>query len=255
MKLCPQCNETYADDSLKFCLQDGKPLEHRESLFDAQADTLKFPDSSIPVQRRRKEKNILLWVIPIVIVGIISFALWQKLKSDSDKDTSPTSEIAANKVADIGLVSNDANPAIDTETYLLIRNRLPDDSTYLKTRIQFLSLALYSNNKAYIKVSICNADTTAGSLNVLYLWYTPPNGQDSINWRLFTAKENVLKKIMPIVELKPNECKTIGGWSEELSNSFQLTRPLGDIYISDSYDYPRDSINLRAADLRGLIKF
>lgn len=41
MKQCPQCKTTYTDDSLKFCLTDGSPLE---MLRDADK-TIAFPDA------------------------------------------------------------------------------------------------------------------------------------------------------------------------------------------------------------------
>src|SRR5881392_951269 len=52
MKRCPQCNRTYDDDALSFCLDDGSPLVSTAapSSFDASA-TVQYPqsrDTSIP---------------------------------------------------------------------------------------------------------------------------------------------------------------------------------------------------------------
>src|SRR5712671_5178565 len=52
MKRCPQCNRTYSDDALSFCLDDGSPLVSTAapSSFDPSA-TVQYPqsrDTSIP---------------------------------------------------------------------------------------------------------------------------------------------------------------------------------------------------------------
>jgi hypothetical protein len=47
MKRCPKCQNTYTDDSLNYCLQDGTPLVPETSRFDDQAVTLKIPANSI----------------------------------------------------------------------------------------------------------------------------------------------------------------------------------------------------------------
>ena len=52
MKRCPQCNRTYSDDALSFCLDDGSPLVSTTapSSFDPSA-TVQYPqsrDTSIP---------------------------------------------------------------------------------------------------------------------------------------------------------------------------------------------------------------
>lgn len=46
MKRCPQCNRTYTDDALSFCLDDGSPLisESAPSSFDPGA-TIQYPQS------------------------------------------------------------------------------------------------------------------------------------------------------------------------------------------------------------------
>src|SRR2546427_6216832 len=46
MKRCPQCNRTYDDDALSFCLDDGSPLVSTTapSSFDPSA-TVQYPQS------------------------------------------------------------------------------------------------------------------------------------------------------------------------------------------------------------------
>src|SRR6185503_14398071 len=46
MKRCPQCNRTYTDDALSFCLDDGSPLVSASapSSFDPSA-TVQFPQA------------------------------------------------------------------------------------------------------------------------------------------------------------------------------------------------------------------
>ncbi len=41
MKRCPACQNTYTDDTLQFCLQDGVPLEHAEPEADEQETVLR----------------------------------------------------------------------------------------------------------------------------------------------------------------------------------------------------------------------
>jgi len=47
MKRCPQCNRTYSDDALSFCLDDGSPLvtAAAPSSFDPGA-TVQYPQET-----------------------------------------------------------------------------------------------------------------------------------------------------------------------------------------------------------------
>jgi hypothetical protein len=67
MKRCPQCNRTYSDDALSFCLDDGSPLVSATapSSLDPSATsnfrrTRHSPPPTIPIpdsRRRRHHRN------------------------------------------------------------------------------------------------------------------------------------------------------------------------------------------------------
>jgi ketosteroid isomerase-like protein len=50
MKICPQCQNTYTDDSLQFCLQDGTPLNF-------QTSTLDWTESETVVSPKNRQSN------------------------------------------------------------------------------------------------------------------------------------------------------------------------------------------------------
>ncbi len=52
MKYCPNCQTSYADDSLKFCLQDGTPLRE---VSDADSPTVAFDDAETIMSSRQVE--------------------------------------------------------------------------------------------------------------------------------------------------------------------------------------------------------
>lgn len=60
MKRCSQCNQTYADDDLKFCLSDGTPL------------TIESEEKTIVMQKSpaRKKSKVLLW-LGLGLIGFI----------------------------------------------------------------------------------------------------------------------------------------------------------------------------------------
>ena len=69
MKVCPQCDQTFNDDNLMFCLLDGSPLVSTES------------QPTIVIERALtspKKKNTGLWVGLVVVVmlfGIVAVAV------------------------------------------------------------------------------------------------------------------------------------------------------------------------------------
>jgi ketosteroid isomerase-like protein len=55
MKQCPNCQITYADDSLQFCLQDGTPLvgfsnQNSSANYDTESETLVVPKQVEPIR-------------------------------------------------------------------------------------------------------------------------------------------------------------------------------------------------------------
>lgn len=65
MKICPVCNQTYADDSLNFCLIDGVGLKQI-------TDT---PQSKTPSNSKFRKRLILGFIGLILLTGTISI-IW-----------------------------------------------------------------------------------------------------------------------------------------------------------------------------------
>lgn len=74
MKRCPSCGNTYTDDSLRFCLSDGKPLEFDDGdKFKVEIPTVeaKIPTTiSYEQKENPTEKNYLLFLIPAAVLGL-----------------------------------------------------------------------------------------------------------------------------------------------------------------------------------------
>lgn len=108
MKKCPKCNKNYEDLSLKFCLDDGSPLEHasvhlEETVVMQPPDTAKqdewatqpagwnAPQQAIP--QKSGARRALPWVIAALIVvilgcgGVIGFLAYLGLQSDRTQET------------------------------------------------------------------------------------------------------------------------------------------------------------------------
>ena len=62
MKICPQCQTTYTDDNLKFCLQDGAPLRDQTvSQNRDEAETLVSPKNYDRTQIDRQNPTLPNW--------------------------------------------------------------------------------------------------------------------------------------------------------------------------------------------------
>ena len=59
MKRCPQCHQTYTDETLKFCRDDGTPLQVNGAFPTESSDTLILPaartSDALPTQLLRSE--------------------------------------------------------------------------------------------------------------------------------------------------------------------------------------------------------
>jgi hypothetical protein len=107
MKSCPECNRTYADETLAFCLADGALLS---APFDPQA-TLRLPTPAPTIEapaedylgasgrRSRSEprnplKPVLVGVLLVAVFAAVAIALWVRWgpeKSNSvSKSVTPT---------------------------------------------------------------------------------------------------------------------------------------------------------------------
>lgn len=58
MKICPQCQTTYTDDSLQFCLQDGNPLNFVSSTTQNPTETWNEPETVIKGERNQMRFNL-----------------------------------------------------------------------------------------------------------------------------------------------------------------------------------------------------
>src|SRR2546430_13150516 len=59
MKRCPQCHQTYTDETLKFCRDDGTPLQVNGAFPTESSDTLILPaartSEALPTQLLQSE--------------------------------------------------------------------------------------------------------------------------------------------------------------------------------------------------------
>ncbi len=106
MKYCPRCQNTYTDDSLQFCLQDGTVLRgsadnlpmptqdfsERETVVRQKAETFELPPTRVTqgarIEPEAKKSNTILAIIITALAMCIffggAFVVWRML-SVSDK--------------------------------------------------------------------------------------------------------------------------------------------------------------------------
>ncbi|HMS42595.1 MAG TPA: hypothetical protein PKE69_20365 [Pyrinomonadaceae bacterium] len=106
MKYCPRCQNTYTDESLQFCLQDGAVLlgsadnlpmptvdfSERETVVRQKAETFELPPTRVTQGARVEPEAKKSYTIPAVIVTALAmcvlfggvFVVWQMLGA-SDK--------------------------------------------------------------------------------------------------------------------------------------------------------------------------
>ena len=166
--------------------------------------------------------------------------------SNSNKKTTEAATPPKNELSRIILGANERGEM--PEAYL--ESSLLSDSRYFKKcRIQFVDMSLSHNKRVYIKLSICNVDYSPGQLQELFVWYTPGGNQESVNWH-FSSNTNQ----EPLIDVKGRECKIVGGWSDEVSESFRFKRPLGGIFFSDRKSFQKGPIDLEGPDKQGFVK-
>ena len=96
MKLCSQCNRTYSDDNIKFCLSDGTPLV---SVFDASEQaTVIRPLSYVqqPSPQTHQGANALFAYLAIgALALLIGGAVFIWMRSDSGVSPNDKNEAAS----------------------------------------------------------------------------------------------------------------------------------------------------------------
>jgi hypothetical protein len=159
-----------------------------------------------------------------------------------------------NKIAGIAISGLSDRPKVYAE---IIQEKT--EYMYRAFRVQLLDMAFYRNKKLYVKISVCNAGNNQEKLDELYIWYTPAGGRESINWHFDRIKEEggffSGPTYRPLLQLKGGECRDLGAWSTDVSDTFQLSRPLGKLYVSKHGSYPDKFIDLAKEDSFGFIKF
>lgn len=153
MKICPQCRNTYTDDSLQYCLQDGNPLDNyttsesptanwseSETLVaprqPARYDTQKSPSQNwqesqetvFSAEPPEPEKSSTVKVVLLTLLGMIvlfavggtaAFIIWKNSQKEvaTNTNTKPvnTKTPVANKTANANVNSN-ANTNVATPT-------------------------------------------------------------------------------------------------------------------------------------------
>jgi DnaJ domain len=107
-------------------------------------------------------------------------------------------------------------------------------------RVQPVEMSKFYNNSITLKISICNSGNQTGMLSPLKLWYTPPDGGNTINWNTD-------------VRLKPGECKVSDLSNTE--NSYEMVgRPFGKLNYTVGEASILGSIDLNKADSQGYIQ-
>lgn len=129
------------------------------------------------------------------------------------------------------------------------RSLLSDEGYSRDSEVQLVDMALF-NRAVYLKLSICNVSGFSAQLGQLYVWYTSP-GQDSVNWHFTKKKE---EKEEPLLQLKSHECQIVGGWSDQVTESFRLRRPLGKIYYSGYEGGQSGPLDLEQAERDGFAR-
>ena len=111
MKVCPQCQNTYTDDSLQFCLQDGSPLaggqqvtanwtESETVISPHRREQIQFPqnapqtqdwqpsqiigDSMIEPPKKKSNKFQILILVALalsVFLGLVGFGTWVLMRN------------------------------------------------------------------------------------------------------------------------------------------------------------------------------
>jgi hypothetical protein len=114
-------------------------------------------------------------------------------------------------------------------------------------KVQLINMSVYGK-LVYLKLSICNSDYRIARLRELFVWYTA-GAEESVNWAFSNSDAS-----KPLFQLKPGECRVVGGWSDEVQESFKLIPPVGQLFYSKDKDYGSRSIDLAGLERQGFLK-
>jgi hypothetical protein len=206
----------------------------------------------------RGEKIAVLSILIAIVTCVATIVLVPEVRKWFGFDSSSTPKSADSKVEKPS-ISNPSKPSPEQVTKVIS----PADETNSKVdgvgfdssisttidsgwfRISPIDVALYTDEKLYTKISICNVGGNSRSLDYLYSWYTPPYGQNSVSWTWGVGFS---------LSLKPGECEVIGGWSSTVRQPFQLKRPFGRLYFSARSNIAEGVLDLNQLDSQSLLK-
>ncbi|HSK74377.1 MAG TPA: hypothetical protein VK892_21940 [Pyrinomonadaceae bacterium] len=123
MKICPNCQNKYTDDTLQFCLQDGTPLVNSQSRisgfddaddaetrvrnsqepmhFDLRDSQRNLPPQVVPIPSQTKESSSILVVLLTTLITILLFgggiAAWFYLKNGKNESAQKANPSAQNR--------------------------------------------------------------------------------------------------------------------------------------------------------------
>ena len=131
MKKCPECNRTYADDTLAFCLVDGAVLS---APFDSEP-TLVMPATSSPVADKANARQpthlrylyVVILILFILVAGGGVALFYERSKSDQ----------LANNTRASG--TSESNPVEDLngEWEMINTVESSSDTSYINARVAF----------------------------------------------------------------------------------------------------------------------
>lgn len=105
MKQCPQCNRTYPDDTLAFCLADGALLSAsyspEETLLLPSARTTNPPSTEILPSQQKSPKEVrnnpkiiyaIIALMSIVIITLAGVIIIPRMSQESKNDNADTNQ-------------------------------------------------------------------------------------------------------------------------------------------------------------------
>jgi hypothetical protein len=206
----------------------------------------------------RGEKIAVLSILIAIVTCVATIVLVPEVRKWFGFDASttpknPSPQVEKSKDTNVPQpspehISKMTSPADGTNSKL---NGVSFDSSISTTidsgwfRISPIDVALYTDEKLYTKMSICNVGSSHRTLGYLTEWYTPPYGQNSVSW---------IWDVGFFLSLKPGECEVIGGWSSSVRQPFELKRPFGKLYFSATSSVAEGVLDLNQLDSQNLIK-
>lgn len=117
-------------------------------------------------------------------------------------------------------------------------------------KVQLQDISIYRDGRTYLKIGVCNIGYGQQQLDPLQVWYTPYDQSGSANWG-FEAQTGGTNETKWLVELKRNECQSLGSWSKEQNTLTLFSKPFGTVFVKRSASFAENTIFLSDAGSRG----